>query len=216
MAVNKYFSLHLHTIKSIGDSIVTIDGLIKKAKELGLKYLAITNHGTMSDVFEFYSKCKKEGIIPIIGCEIYVRRDDDEKKYHHLVLIAKNKEGYKNLLKIHNYGHLQGFYKKPIVDDWVLKAYGQNIIALSACVGGSIPQMILSAEECETEEESQKYVELITKKIEDYKLYFDEFYLEIQPGDFKDQIVVNNYLEYFATATNTELVITNDVHYLDE
>lgn len=215
----KYLSLHLHTIKSIGDSIVTIDRLINKAKELGLKALSVTNHGTMSDVFEFYSKCKEEKIKPIIGCEVYVRKQSDEekeKRYEHLVLIAKNNKGYKNLLKIHNYGQLQGFYYKPLVDDWVLKAYGDNIIALSACVGGRIPKMILEANSTEDVDLSNSINENIINTIEDYKTYFDEFYLEIQPGDFEEQKIVNDYLLYYSQATNTPLVVTNDVHYINK
>lgn len=214
----KYLSLHLHTIKSIGDSIVTIDRLINKAKEIGLNALSITNHGTMSDVFEFYSKCKKENIKPIIGCEVYVRKQSDEekeKRYEHLVLIAKNQNGYKNLLKIHNYGQLTGFYYKPLVDDFILKAYGDDIIALSACVGGKIPKMILEATQCETEEESASLANNIVETINEYKSYFDEFYLEVQPGNFEEQRIVNQYLEYFAQATNTPMVVTNDVHYID-
>lgn len=216
----KYLSLHLHTIKSIGDSIVTIDRLINKAKELGLNALSITNHGTMSDVFEFYSKCKEENIKPIIGCEIYVRKSTDNpeaktRDYEHLVLIAKNNKGYKNLLKIHNYGQLSGFYYKPLVDDWVLKAYGDNIIALSACVGGRIPKMILEAEAADDVETSNEINKNIIATIEEYKSYFDEFYLEVQPGDFKEQKIVNNYLTYYSEATNTPLVVTNDVHYVD-
>lgn len=215
-----YLSLHLHTIKSIGDSIVTIDRLINKAKELGLNALSVTNHGTMSDIFEFYSKCKKENIKPIIGCEIYVRKpvEDTEVKsreYEHLVLIAKNTNGYKNLLKIHNYGQLTGFYYKPLVDDWVLKAYGDDIIALSACVGGRIPKMILEATRCESDEESSKLANDIVNTIEEYKSYFDEFYLEVQPGDFEEQRIVNEYIQYFSQVTNTPMVVTNDVHYID-
>lgn len=213
--MNKYISMHLHTIKSIGDSILTIDGLIEKAKKLGLKALSITNHGTMSDVFEFYTKCNENDIKPIIGCEIYVRKDEDDKKYDHLVLIAKNTKGYKNLLKIHNYGHLNGFYYKPLVDNWVLKAYGEDIICLSACVGGAIPQMILKANDCISLEESNEYVKKISDKINNYKSYFDEFYLEIQPGEFEAQTIVNKFLIHFAEATDTPMIITNDVHYLD-
>lgn len=212
--MNNYLSLHLHTIKSIGDSIVTIEKLINKAKELKLNALSITNHGTMSDTFEFYSACKEENIKPIIGCEIYARSDEDEHKYNHLVLIAKNNKGYRNLLKIHNYGQLQGFYRKPLVDDWVLKAYGNDIICLSACVGGAIPQAILKAEN--HPEESDEYSNYIINKINNYKSYFDEFYLEIQPGDFKEQTIVNNYLKIFSEMTNTPMVITNDVHYIDK
>lgn len=217
----EYLSLHLHTIKSIGDSIVTIDRLINKAKELGLNALSITNHGTMSDVFEFYSKCKEENIKPIIGCEVYVRKpsDNPEEKtraYEHLVLIAKNNKGYKNLLKIHNYGQLQGFYYKPLVDDWVLKAYGDDIIALSACVGGRIPQMILEANATEDNNVSSKIDKDIIRTIEEYKTYFDEFYLEVQPGDFEEQKIVNNFLVHYSEVTNTPLVVTNDVHYTDK
>lgn len=216
---NKYISLHLHTIKSIGDSIVTIDRLINKAKKLGLNALSVTNHGTMSDVFEFYSECKENDIKPIIGCEVYVRSDDEEdnkKSYNHLVLIAKNKNGYKNLLKIHNYGHLNGFYYKPIVDDWVLKAYGKDIICLSACVGGAIPQMILKGTNTDNIEVQDEMILAIESKVADYKSYFDEFYLEIQPGNFEEQRIVNEYLIMLADKTNTPLIVTNDVHYVDK
>ena len=226
---NRYLSLHLHTIKSIGDSIVTIDKLIDKAKELNLNALSITNHGTMSDVFEFYDECKNNGIKPIIGCEIYAKAEEEpsndeevntkkKKKvlYNHLVLIAKNKNGYKNLLKIHNYGHLQGFYYKPIVDDWVLKAYGKDIICLSACVGGAIPQMILQGTAEEDEEKQNKIIQDIENKALNYKSYFDEFYLEIQPGDFEQQKIVNEYLKMLSKKINIPLIITNDVHYIDK
>lgn len=211
-----YLSLHLHTIKSIGDSIVTIDKLIDKAKEYNLPALSVTNHGSMADVFEFYNKCKTNNIKPIIGCEIYVRKEEGKRDYYHLVLIAKNKNGYKNLLKIHNYGHLQGFYYKPLVDQWVLEAYGEDIICLSACVGGEIPKLILEAEKSDDEKESQVFVDKIFNIINNYKKWFSEFYLEIQPGEFEEQKIVNKYLEWFANETNTPLIITNDVHYVDE
>ena len=215
--MNNYMSLHLHTTKSIGDAIITIDDLIKKYKELKINALSITNHGSMADVFEVYSKCKKENIKPIIGCEVYVVNPENDKEYNHLVLIAKNKKGYKNLLKIHNFAHLKGFYRKPRVTDEILKAYGDNIICLSACVGGLIPKYIEKAENVETEEEAQLYTNKIINTINNYKQYFDEFYLEIQPGNFEKQKIVNKYLiEYFAPVTNTPLIITNDVHYLDK
>lgn len=215
--MNRYLSLHLHTTKSIGDAIVTIDELIKKYKKLKLPAVCVTNHGSMSDIFELYSKCKKENIKPIIGCEVYVESPIEGQTYNHLVLIAKNEKGFKNLLNIHNYAQLDGFYIKPTVKDEILKAYGDNIICLSACVGGVIPKYIIKAEQSESDEEAQNYTDKIIEIIDNYKSYFDEFYLEIQPGDFLEQHIVNKYLiEYFAPVTNTPLVITNDVHYLDK
>lgn len=222
-----YVSLHLHTIRSIGDSIVTIDKLIDKAKELNLSALSITNHGTMSDVFEFYSKCKDNNIKPIIGCEIYVKKSIDNntdtniknKEYEHLVLIAKNKKGFKNLLQIHNYGQLEGFYYKPLVDEEILKAYGDNIIALSACVGGRIPQLILKAIKEQENNNLDNYNNLnkiIINTIDNYKSYFDDFYLELQPGDFDEQKIVNKELIKYSNLTNTPLIITNDVHYINK
>lgn len=215
--MNRYLSLHLHTTKSVGDAIVTIDRLVDKYKALELPAVCVTNHGSMSDIFELYSKCKNNKLKPIIGCEIYVKSPLDETKYNHLVLIAKNKKGYQNLLKIHNYAHLKGFYKKPLANDEILKMYGDNIICLSACVGGLIPTYILRAENSETDEEAQKYTDNIINTINNYKTYFDEFYLEIQPGDFLEQQIVNKYIiEYFAPITKTPIVITNDVHYIDK
>ena len=217
---SNYISLHVHTIKSIGDSILKIDDYIEKAKEFNLKALSITNHGTMSDTFEFYNKCKKNDIKPIIGCEVYVTNDRtlSERGYDHLVLIAINKIGFENLLAIHNDAQVNGFYYKPRTDLSVLSTHGEGIIALSACVGGTLPQMILSSIARSNEEdfdESQE-IENMIEYIETYKSVFDEFYLEIQPGDFNDQIVVNDALIELSAATNTKLIVTNDVHYLNE
>jgi DNA polymerase-3 subunit alpha len=215
----KYISLHLHTIKSIGDAILKIDDYIEKAKKLGLEALAVTNHGTMSDVFDFYNKCKKNDIKPIIGCEVYVTNDrliqDKEHMYDydHLVLLAKNKKGFENLLRIHNDAQINGFYCKPRTDVSVLKEFGSDIIALSACAGGNIPKKILK---CINDTENQEEIaEDIINTIELYKNIFDDFYLELQPGEFADQIIINSALIDLAKDTNTKTVITNDVHYLD-
>lgn len=215
-----YFSLHLHTNKSIGDATLKIEEYVKKAKERNLEALAITNHGTMSDVFEFYKACKNEKIKPIIGCEVYVTNDRTIKEkesmynYNHLILLAKNEQGFKNLLQIHNDAQINGFYFKPKTDFSILKKYGKNIIALSACVGGYIPQQILK---CIKEPENEdKCINNITKTINSYKEIFDDFYLELQPGNFDDQIIVNSALVELAKETNTKTVITNDVHYLNK
>lgn len=217
----KYMSLHLHTIKSIGDSIVKIDDYINKAKELGLKALSITNHGTMSDIFEFYEKCKENDIKPIIGCEVYITQDRTitEKGYDHLVLIAVNKVGFQNLLTIHNDAQVNGFYYKPRTDLSVLREHGNGIIALSACVGGTLPRMILDSVEKSTlgnDFDIEEAYENMTEYISTYKSIFDEFYLEIQPGDFNEQFIVNDALVELATVTDTKLIVTNDVHYLNK
>ena len=222
MIKRKYFSLHLHTIRSIGDAIVKIDDYIKKAKELGLTALSITNHGTMSDVFEFYIKCKENNIKPILGCEVYVAEDrllkdkETQYAYDHLVLIAKNKEGFENLLQIHNDAQINGFYSKPRTDKNILKKYGRNIIALSACVGGDIPKQILSAVNEEDESKQELIANNIINSVKEYKEIFDDFYLELQPGDFANQIIVNSALINLSEETNTKLVVTNDVHYLNK
>lgn len=218
--ISNYFSLHLHTIKSINDSILRIDEYIKKAKKLNLNALSITNHGTMSDVFEFYSKCKKEGIKPIIGCEVYITQNrlELERAYDHLVLIAINKKGFENLLAIHNDAQINGFYYKPRTDLSVLRQHGEGIIALSACAGGTLPKMILNSVTNANEEDfdSDEATSNMINYIETYKSIFDEFYLEIQPGNFNEQIVINDALVELAEATDTKIVVTNDVHYLNK
>lgn len=218
----QYFSLHVHSIKSINDSILKIDDYIKKAKELGLHSLSLTNHGTMSDVFEFYKKCKKENIKPIIGCEVYVVDDRLEKTrgYAHLVLIAINKKGFENLIAIHNDAQIIGKYYKPRTDLSFLSKHGEGIIALSACVGGELPKMILNAialsEDDEADYNEEEHINNMIEYINTYKTIFDDFYLEIQPGDFMEQVVVNESLISLSEMTNTKLVVTNDVHYLNE
>lgn len=218
--MKNYFSLHLHTNKSIGDATLKIEEYVKKAKEKNLEALSVTNHGSMSDIFEFYKACKNENIKPIIGCEVYVTEDRNIKEkenlynYNHLVLLAKNKKGFENLLLIHNDAQINGFYYKPKTDLSVLKKYGEGIIALSACVGGYIPQKILN---CVKEPNNEdKNIKEVINTINIYKEIFDDFYLELQPGNFSDQIIVNSALIELANETNTKTIITNDVHYLNK
>ena len=139
-----YISLHTHTIKSINDSILKIEDLIEKAKQLNLTALSITNHGVLTDVFDFYNNCKENNIKPILGCEVYIcknrlNKTPENNKYNHLVLIAKNKKGFENLLMIHNDAKINGFYSKPRTDINILKKYSEGLICLSACVGGELP-----------------------------------------------------------------------------
>lgn len=207
-----FIPLHAHSSQgSIGDSILKVPDYIAKAQEYGLPALALTDHGSMASMYSFNEACKKSGIKPIIGCEVYEtpdREDRDSKSpgardRKHLVLLASTDEGLKNLLAIVNDAQLDGFYYKPRTDLAFMKKHGKGIIALSACVGGKIPQQIL-----------EENLEGARASIEEYKDAFDEFYLEIQPGDFEEQHVVNKALLELSRETDTPLVVTNDIHYL--
>lgn len=219
--------LHAHTEKgSRGDSILKIDDYIKKAKEMGLKSIAITEHGDMSSIYNFYFNCVKNDIKPIIGCEVYEVNDINERAsikksenndnmYYHLVLLSKSDLGFKNLLNITSLSNLEGFYYKPRVDKSILEGRCDGIVALSGCVGGRIPQIILKSIEDKT-----IYKECLKEAVEAIKaykeLFKDDFYLEIQPGNFKEQIFVNLALVQLSKITKTKLVVTNDIHYLNK
>lgn len=206
---NQYYPLHVHTTTgSIGDSILKIDKYIEKAKSLKIDKLCITNHGSLSDMYDFYAQCIDNKIKPIIGCEVYEADDmhKSERQCYHLVLIAKNKIGLKNLIKITSDANIEGFFFKPRVDLELMSKYSEGIIALSACVGGKIPQMILNDE---PEED-------ILNRILKYKKIFKEFYLEIQPGDFVDQQITNKNIIRYSDMLNIPIVVTNDIHYLNK
>jgi len=209
-----YIPLHVHTTKgSVGDSILKIDDYIKKAKEFKLPAIAETNHGSMSDMFEFYKACKDNDIKPIIGCEVYETTDRTLKSLvnkkrpnaWHLVLLAKNKVGMENLLYITSNAQLEGYYYKPRTDIEILREHGEGIIALSACLGSKLKYLI------NNNETDRQVIEAINE----YKEIFDDFYLEIQPGDFDEQIQYNKKLIELSSTTNTSLIVTNDVHYLN-
>lgn len=214
-----YIPLHAHSAEaSIGDSILKIDEYIAKAKAMGLTHLCVTNHGSMADMYNFYYKCKKENIIPIIGCEVYVAEDmlekDKTKKrdYEHLVLIAKNDIGLKNLLRIVSDASLFGMYFKPRTDLKQIEKYSEGIICLSACLGGAIPKMIIASIESE-----DINMDTIAEEVYKYKKIFgDDYYLEIQPGTNENQLYVNDYICELSEVTGVEIVVTNDIHYLDE
>ncbi len=145
--------LHLHTEYSLLDGATVIKNLIPRAVELGMDALAITDHGVMFGVIEFYNACKEAGIKPIIGCEVYTSQrsrfdkdPDRDKQQGHLVLLAKNNQGYKNLMKIVSRGYTEGFYYKPRVDKDLLREYAQEIIALSACLAGDVQRKLLDGD----------------------------------------------------------------------
>lgn len=208
-----YYPLHVHTAKgSVGDSILKEKEYIAKAKTMGLDRIAMTDHGSMANIYSFYFECVKQDIVPILGCEVYLvnNREDKTEKYTHLVLLSQTLTGFRNLLTIVSDAEINGKYKKPRTNYEMLSKHSEGLIALSACLGGSIPRMILQ------DQEEDKTNEIL-QEIERFKIIFDgRFYLELQPGTFEEQLIVNEELCKLSKLTNTPLVITNDIHYLNE
>ena len=209
-----FVHLHTHTEYSFLDGFCRINPLIKKAKELNMNAIAITDHGDMCGVIDFYKAAKEEGIKALIGCEVYVAAKDMNVKSHengntthHLVLIAKNETGYKNLIKICSQGFTDGFYYKPRVDFSVLEKYPEGLICLSACLAGEIPQAILANDEKRAKELIEKYANLYGK---------ENFFLEIQNHGLAEQKKVNAFLISVSKETGIGLVATNDVHYIEK
>jgi len=214
MRPTDFVHLHVHTHYSLLDGLAKPEALVKKAKALGMKALAITDHGAMYGVPEFYKACKAEGIKPIIGVEIYIapRRMEDktpkiDSSPYHLVLLAKNNVGYKNLLKLVSKAHLVGYYYKPRVDKETLAKYSDGLIAFSSCLQGEIQRALLSGNRDKAAKATKFYEETFGK---------GNFYLELQhhPNN-DDQIKVNKLLKELSKETKVPLVLTEDVHYLN-
>lgn len=208
-----FVHLHNHTHYSLLDGLTKIDELINNAKEQGSPAVAITDHGVMYGVIEFYQKCLKAEIKPIIGMEAYLAPNSrfdkntraDAKNYH-LLLLAKNNIGYSNLLKLTSLAHLEGFYYKPRIDWEILQKHSEGLIAASACLAGEIPRLIMAGKEDQAKE-----------RIRDYLKLFGEgnYYLELQDHpSIPEQIQVNKKLIELARELNVPLIATNDIHYL--
>ncbi|HIE16451.1 MAG TPA: DNA polymerase III subunit alpha, partial [Bacteroidales bacterium] len=216
--------LHVHSYYSILDGIASPEQLLQKAKNDGMTAMALTDHGNMFGIKDFYNEAKKIGIKPILGCEAYMSTDRFEKKssstgkrdYFHIILLAKNITGYKNLLKLISYSWIEGFYYKPRIDNELLEKYHEGIIVSSACLGGEIPQAIL-----------KKDIATAEKTVQYFKnLFGSDFYLELQrhnvttPGlsnnVFEKQQEVNKYLIEFSKKYNVKLIATNDVHFVNK
>ena len=204
--------LHVHTEFSLLDGSGKIKEMVSQAKALGMDALAITDHGAMYGVVDFYRAAKAEGIKPIIGCEIYVTsgsRFDREvgqgdDRYYHLVLLAENDLGYHNLMKIVSYGFTEGFYYKPRVDYEILEKYSEGIIALSACLAGIVPKLLCRGHYKEARDEALRLQEIFGE---------GNFFLELQDHGIPEQKLVNSQLLRMSEEENIPLVCTNDVHY---
>ena len=218
-----FVHLHVHTQYSILDGQSSISGLFERAKELGMPAIAITDHGNMYGVKEFLKVAKKyPEIKPIIGCEIYVTRhydhklkDKDHRGYYHLILLAKNYNGYKNLMRIVSTGHIEGkYYDKPRVSHEIVEKYSQDLVCCSACIAGEVPRAIIAGDMAGAEKAIQWYK----------KVFGEDFYLEVQehkteiPGQsqevYERQVIANEGLFELAAKTGTKVVATNDAHFV--
>ncbi len=206
--------LHLHTEYSMLDGSSKINELVHRVKELGMDSVAITDHGVMYGVVDFYKACKREGIHPVIGCEVYVAprgRKTKENKFdasnYHLVLLAENQTGYENLMKLVSFGFTEGFYYKPRIDFELMEKYSEGIIALSACLGGQIPQAIMNNQEDTAIELAKRYESIFGK---------GNFYLELQRHGYEEEAKVNDTLIRMSKELDIPLVATNDSHYTYE
>ncbi|MCI8337498.1 MAG: DNA polymerase III subunit alpha [Lachnospiraceae bacterium] len=205
--------LHVHTEYSLLDGSCKIEELLQRAEDLGMKHLAITDHGNMYGVIDFYRAAKKRGINPVIGCEVYVapgsRHDREvskgDERYNHLVLLAENNTGYANLMKIVSLGFTEGFYYKPRVDYEVLEQYHEGLIALSACLAGVVAMYLRRGMYDTAKKEALRLSEIFGE---------EHFYLELQDHGIPDQQTVNQGLLRLHQETGLPLVATNDVHYI--
>lgn len=211
----KFVHLHTHSHYSLLDGLTKIDDLINKAKEDRAESLALTDHGVMYGVIEFYQKAKAAGIKPIVGCEAYIvphsrhqKGPSAKEERYHLILLAKNQEGYHNLIKLTTYAHLEGFYYKPRIDWELLEKYHEGLIGLSACLQGEIPAAVLSGNLKKAEDVLNKYLNLFGK---------ENFYLELQHHPtMPEQARVNKGLLDLAKKIGVKVAATNDVHYLNK
>ena len=207
-----FVHLHVHTEYSLLDGASRIKELVQRTKELGMDSIAITDHGVMYGAIAFYKEAMAQGIHPIIGCEVYVapqsrheRAEVDGVRYYHLILLAENEIGYRNLVRLVSLANIEGYYYKPRVDKDLLRQYHEGIIALSACVAGEIPRSILRGDPERTDEILAEYVDIFGR---------DNFFLELQDHGLPEEKTVNHALRDLSKKHDIGLVATNDIHYV--
>ena len=207
-----FVHLHAHTAYSLLDASNKINEYVKRVKELGMDACAITDHGNMFGVIDFYRACQKEGINPVIGCEVYVAPDSrfsrestySDDRYYHLVLLAENNTGYQNLIKIVSRGYTEGYYYKPRIDLELLRENHEGLIGLSACLAGEIPRAIMRGLQSEADAAALRLRDILGE---------GNFFLEMQDHGIPEQTTVNMALMDMSRRLGIELVVTNDVHY---
>ncbi|MBQ6842648.1 MAG: DNA polymerase III subunit alpha [Firmicutes bacterium] len=210
-----FVHLHNHSIFSLLDGAAKIKDMAKRCKELGMDACAITDHGVMYGVIDFYEACKEVGIKPIIGCEVYVaphgrfdktnRGNGKRDICNHLILLAENQQGYKNLCKLVSLAYLEGFYYKPRVDEELLMQYHEGLICLSACIAGELPELLLDGRKEEAYALARRYSEIFGP---------DHYYIELQDHAIDEERQVMPMLQQLAADLNLPMVVTNDAHYV--
>ena len=212
----KFTHLHVHSHYSLLDGLAKIDDLLDRAKELGMDSLALTDHGVLYGAVEFFIKAKEKGIKPIIGCEMYLTPGSrhsknptaEDKKRYHLILLAKNELGYKNLMKLISIAHLEGFYYKPRIDKEVLEKHSEGLIGMSACIEGEIPAAIVSGNYEKAKKLALEYQEIFGP---------GNFYLEIQDHPhYANQKTANGGIMKISQETGIPIVATGDIHYINK
>ncbi|MDF2963166.1 MAG: subunit alpha of polymerase, partial [Paenibacillus sp.] len=211
--MSDFVHLHVHSEYSLLDGAARIDDLVGQAAGLGMKALALTDHGVMYGAIPFYKACKRRGIKPIIGCEVYYTagsiRDKgsrQEQPIYHLILLAKNQTGYQNLMKLCSIGHLQGYHYKPRIDPQYLAQYSEGLICTSSCLGSEVSQHLLN----------DRYEEARLAALRYRSIFGDDFFLEIQDHGLMEQKKVMQSMIKLSSDTGIPLIATNDVHYVRE
>lgn len=207
-----FVHLHVHTDYSLLDGAASVKKLVARAKELGQPALAITDHGNMFGVINFVEACKAAEIKPIVGCEFYVAphsrkekaADENGRRYYHLILLAKNETGYRNLMHLSSLSYLEGMYYKPRIDTELLEKYHEGIICLTACLAGQLPVLLLAGKYDEAEQFLRTYIDIFG---------YDNLYLELQDHGIKEQKQVAPLIAEMARKLGLPLVVTNDIHY---
>ncbi|HSP89166.1 MAG TPA: PHP domain-containing protein [Ignavibacteriaceae bacterium] len=219
--MSDFIHLHNHTHYSLQDGACTVESLVTAAKKNNMHAVALTDHGVMYGIPEFYYKAVKEGIKPIIGMEAYIVKEGNRfarakieetngrkksKHYNHLILLAKNKKGYQNLIKLSTLGHTEGFYYKPRIDLELLRKYSEGLICTSACAAGIVSVHLINNEYDKAKEVAKTYKEI----------FGDDFYLEIQDHNIEVEKAVLEGMPKLSKELNIKLVATNDCHYIEQ
>ncbi|MBR1724405.1 MAG: PHP domain-containing protein, partial [Ruminococcus sp.] len=205
-----FVHLHVHSEYSLLDGACRISRLAQAARDMGMNALAVTDHGNLFAAIDFYDSCRRAGIKPIIGCEVYVAngsrfdRIPSEKPYH-LILLCKNNKGYKNLSKLVSLGYTQGFYRKPRIDFKLLSEYHEGLICLSACLAGELSRRLSEGNYAEAKAVALRYREL----------FGEDYYIEVQSHDFPEQLDVLARLIKLSRETGIPMAATNDAHYIE-
>ncbi|MBL8946248.1 MAG: PHP domain-containing protein, partial [Myxococcales bacterium] len=208
--LSDFAHLHLHTQYSLLDGAIRTKDLCKTVLDRGMKSVAVTDHGNMFGTIQFYEEAKKHGVKPILGCEAYISDGPmgarTDRKNYHLVLLAKNQAGFKNLQKLVSMGYLEGFYYSPRIDRTILREHSEGLIGLSACMSGHVSRLVLDNKMDEARDRVLEYKDIFEP---------DSYFLELQPNRLEKQEILNPILAQLAKDCGVPIVGTNDCHYVN-